>query len=508
MYTEPTAGTRRTRGRSRRRPTCRPRCPRTPGCPATLRRRRRPPPPPPRRLPAAAPLPHRRRRRTPGMRRPPDRAGGRARTCCSRRKGRRHDRRTDRVRRVLGHRLLRHASPPPDARSRALNSLPLPGAVGRGPRRQPSTTSSSRTSVRWNRIRRCMIDDVVVGSVGKMAVAAAGTPTSRSRSSPTWSSPPTPSPPSARPACWAPCTWRSNPPLGERAQRTAAAGRHDPSEQLVDLSVDRADAVVAVGRRQRRRARPDRRHHPQLQHRAVRDARTPSAICIARLDTFVGTFDQQRDNIVAIDRGTEPVRGDARPLNSDVITRALNKIPPALDVLIRERPRLTTALEKLGTFSDTATGLSTTRRRDLVKNLQNLEPTIQALADVGPEIDTALAYAPTFPFTQDFIDRGVRGDYVNLFVTVDLTRNRVVRGLLPAPVGQRAAPKWSRRPAIPGTTPSTGRFTGDTADFGISRPRRPWLASLRRAARRRPRRGSIAGSSAGECCRCRRTPPE
>ena len=54
------------------------------------------------------------------------------------------------------------------------------------------------------------------------------------------------------------------------AERKAATGRHHPAEPIVDLSVDRADAVVAVGRRQRRRTGADRRHHPQLQRRAVR----------------------------------------------------------------------------------------------------------------------------------------------------------------------------------------------------------------------------------------------
>lgn len=150
---------------------------------------------------------------------------------------------------------------------------------------------------------------------------------------------------------------------------------------------------------------------------------------ITRLDTFVGTLYQQRDNIVAT---IEELNRFAQRLSSqrEVLTKALNKIPPALDVLLRERPRLTTALEKLGTFSDTVSGLIDDTQEDLVKNLQNLEPTIRALADVGPEIDSALAYLPTFPLTQNLIDRGVRGDYVNLFVTVDLTNPRMKRGLL------------------------------------------------------------------------------
>jgi ABC-type transporter Mla subunit MlaD len=150
---------------------------------------------------------------------------------------------------------------------------------------------------------------------------------------------------------------------------------------------------------------------------------------ITRLDTLAGTLYQQRDNIIAT---IDELNRFAQRLGSqqEILTKALTKIPPALDVLLEERPRLTAALTKLGAFSDTVSGLVHDTQADLVRNLQNLEPTLRALADVGPEIDTALAWLPTFPLTQNIIDRGVRGDYVNLFVTVDLTNARMKRGLL------------------------------------------------------------------------------
>ncbi|MFZ0906972.1 MAG: MCE family protein, partial [Mycobacterium sp.] len=76
---------------------------------------------------------------------------------------------------------------------------------------------------------------------------------------------------------------------------------------------------------------------------AVRDLLT-------RLDKFVGTLDQQRDNIVtsiqALNRLADSFAGQ-----HDVITAALRQIPPALEVLIKERPRLTKALDKLRVFS-------------------------------------------------------------------------------------------------------------------------------------------------------------
>ncbi|SBS71383.1 Virulence factor Mce family protein [uncultured Mycobacterium sp.] len=161
---------------------------------------------------------------------------------------------------------------------------------------------------------------------------------------------------------------------------------------------------------------------------------------ITRLDTAVGTLDAQRDTLIAsihsLDRLANTFAGQR-----DTITRALKTIPPALDVLIRERPRFTTALDKLRLLSDTATRLVNDTQRDLVENLTHLQPTLQALADIGPELDTALAYATTFPFSQGLIDRGVRGDYFNVFAVVDLTIPRLKRTLfLGTRWGQEGAP--------------------------------------------------------------------
>ncbi|OSC39966.1 MCE family protein [Mycobacterium decipiens] len=150
---------------------------------------------------------------------------------------------------------------------------------------------------------------------------------------------------------------------------------------------------------------------------------------ITRLDTFVGTFDQQRDNLIASIQELNRFAGTLAG-QRDTVAEALRKVPPALDVLIRERPRLTTALDKLRVFSNTATGLIRDTQADLVRNLKNLEPTIQALVDVGPEIDAALAFSLTFPFPQNLIDRGARGDYFNLWAHLDLTIPRLKRGLM------------------------------------------------------------------------------
>jgi phospholipid/cholesterol/gamma-HCH transport system substrate-binding protein len=150
---------------------------------------------------------------------------------------------------------------------------------------------------------------------------------------------------------------------------------------------------------------------------------------LTRLDDFVGVLDQQRDKIIASIEALNRL-ADTFAAQRDVISQALQKIPVALDVLIRERPRITAALDKLRVFSNTATRLINDTQADLVKNLQNLEPTVRALADVGPDLGTVMGYLPTFPFTQNFLDRALRGDYFNIFAVVDLTLPRLKRTLL------------------------------------------------------------------------------
>jgi phospholipid/cholesterol/gamma-HCH transport system substrate-binding protein len=309
-----------------------------------------------------------------------------------------------------------------------LNSLPLPGAVGRGPGASVYHVEIANVGT-MEANSPVMIDDVIVGSISRMtvrgwhadvevsvqpgvvipanAVASVGQ-TSLLGSMHLALNPPLGQPPSGRlqPGATIPLNRSSTYPSTEQT--------------LSSLSVLlNAGGLGQFG---------DIIHNfnAALSGRAgdVRDLLT-------RLDRFVGTLDEQRDNLVASIQALNRLSGTLAG-QRDVITQALYKIPPALDVLIKERPRITTALNKLGVFSDTATRLVNDAGSDLVKNLQNLGPALGALADVGPELDQALALAPTFPFGQSFINRYVRGDFVNGFFIIDLTnaglRKSILRG--------------------------------------------------------------------------------
>jgi phospholipid/cholesterol/gamma-HCH transport system substrate-binding protein len=150
---------------------------------------------------------------------------------------------------------------------------------------------------------------------------------------------------------------------------------------------------------------------------------------LMRLNDFVGVLAKQRDTINATVVSLNRVAGTFAG-QTDVLTRALDRIPPALEVLVAERPRLTAALDKLGKFSAVAADLVNETQADLVRDLRNLEPTLRSLADVGPDLDKALAYFTAFPYGQSTIDRAIRGDYLNQYIIFDFTVPRLKKTLM------------------------------------------------------------------------------
>jgi virulence factor Mce-like protein len=186
---------------------------------------------------------------------------------------------------------------------------------------------------------------------------------------------------------------------------------------------------------------------------------------LTRLDEIAGVLADQRNDVVVTLQELSSLSGTLAQ-SSDAIDAAIRRIPAALDVLVRQRPQITAALDRLRTFSDTATGVIDETQDDLIRNLKNLEPILRSVGDLGPELDSVLAYLTTFPFTQNVIDRGMKGDFMNLFVTLDLTYPRIKRTLA---LGTRFGEPHARLVPAPGD-PWFDNYTYDPLGSTVTVP--------------------------------------
>ena len=340
-----------------------------------------------------------------------------------------------------------------------VNSLPLPGAVGRGPDANTYIVDIANVAT-LEPNSPVMIDDVVVGSIRSLTVQDWHARVEISVK-PDVTVPANAVASVGQTSLLGSLHLSLNPPPGQapegRLAPGATIGLNDSSTYPTTEQTLAALAAVVNGGGLGQIGDVIHNLSGALDGREgeVRELLT-------RLDDFVGTLDAQRDSIVASIQSLNRLASTFAEQRDD-ITRALERIPPAIDVLVAERPRLTTALSRLGTFSDTATRFVNDSQADLVRNLKNLEPAIKAFADVGPDLNSILEYAAHFPFTQSFIDRAVRGDYYNLFAVVDLTIPRLKRSIF---LGTRWEQEGAQVIPAPGD-PAYLQYTYDPLYTGV-----------------------------------------
>lgn len=149
---------------------------------------------------------------------------------------------------------------------------------------------------------------------------------------------------------------------------------------------------------------------------------------IGQLDTFVGYLNAQTGDIIAATDSLNNLTGqiaDQKP----VLDRALKTVPDALSVLKDQRTHLADALTALGRFAAVTADSVNQTRENLVKELQDIGPVLQSLADAGPALTRSLSFFSTFPFPKDTLLKWMRGDYGNLSAIIDLTLSRLDAGL-------------------------------------------------------------------------------
>lgn len=148
---------------------------------------------------------------------------------------------------------------------------------------------------------------------------------------------------------------------------------------------------------------------------------------LGNLNTFVGELDKHKAEIV---RALDSINRLAGTLagQREKIAVALTDLEPGLKVLAEQRTQLVTLLQSLTKLSDVATGTVNQSRDDIVADLKALQPTLTKLAESGQNLPKSLELLLTYPFPDEAVD-GIRGDYTNAFIDLDLNLGTVLENL-------------------------------------------------------------------------------
>ena len=149
---------------------------------------------------------------------------------------------------------------------------------------------------------------------------------------------------------------------------------------------------------------------------------------VSQLDKFTRNIADQTPEIIKASSSFNNLIGqfaDQKP----VVDKALRTIPDALAELKDERQILADTADRFGKFSALVANETMQTKQSLVKELKDLGPVLQSLADAGPALTRSLNFYATYPFPKDSLTKWLRGDYANLTAIVDLTLSRLDAGL-------------------------------------------------------------------------------
>jgi phospholipid/cholesterol/gamma-HCH transport system substrate-binding protein len=148
-----------------------------------------------------------------------------------------------------------------------------------------------------------------------------------------------------------------------------------------------------------------------------------------RLDTFTVELNRQRDDLTRAIDVTNQLLSIAAD-RSNTLDRVLTEIPPLVTHFAEKRDLFDNAIESLGKFSDVADTTLSATRPDLHRNLQLLQRALKQLLRAAPYVVGSLRLALTAPYTIDNVPKVIRGDYINVSGTADLTLSTLDNALL------------------------------------------------------------------------------
>ncbi|MFE4450698.1 MCE family protein [Streptomyces sp. NPDC056796] len=173
---------------------------------------------------------------------------------------------------------------------------------------------------------------------------------------------------------------------------------------------------------------------------------------LSRVDTLVTDLDTHKEDITDALDGVNRLAATLATRKQDVGT-VLTGLSPGLKVLEEQRGSLLTMLRSLDTLSTVAVDTVNRSKADMIADLKALAPTLTALADSGNDLPDSLQVLLTYPFTDEVL-RGVKGDYLNVYLDVTAMPGTQIIPALDPDAGTSAGSRAKSGPALPLPLPS------------------------------------------------------
>jgi phospholipid/cholesterol/gamma-HCH transport system substrate-binding protein len=195
----------------------------------------------------------------------------------------------------------------------------------------------------------------------------------------------------------------------------------------------------------------------------------PIRAFLGKLDVFTAQLNEQRKNLTrAIDSTNQLLTIAA---NRDrTLNRILTDFPPLIKHFADEQNTIADTVQALGRFSKVTDDTFSRSRIDFEQNLKLLQRPLKQLGIAVPNLPDALKIMLTVPFPIGAVPKIVRGDYINVSPTIDLTLSAIDNGFLTG-TGFSGALRaleqsWGREPA---TMMPDVRYTPNPADVAPER---------------------------------------
>ncbi|MGW1818329.1 MCE family protein [Streptomyces sp. NPDC002125] len=181
---------------------------------------------------------------------------------------------------------------------------------------------------------------------------------------------------------------------------------------------------------------------------------------LTRVDTLVTDLDAHKEDITQALDGVNRLAATLATRKQDVGT-VLTGLSPGLKVLEKQRGSLMTMLRSLDSLSTVAVDTINKSKADMIADLKAIAPTLTALADSGNDLPDSLQVLLTYPFTDEVL-RGVKGDYLNVYLDVTaLPGTQIIPALTePTEPGTARKPKTALPLPLPSVTTSGTEGTG------------------------------------------------